>query len=134
MAAFNRTKDNPLPLKTPPGTADFAMHTDTKDGTILVCTVVKTVLHYDARCIEELHAMLQHLAIGWPWAERTNRNQPRRELSRHGAALPQGILSEAGMGSRKDCADALASTSPPLWKHSVCELEHNPRDNRIRAK
>jgi hypothetical protein len=60
MAAFNRTKDNPLPLKTPPGTADFAMHSETKDGVpILVCTVGKTVLHYDARCIEELHAMLR---------------------------------------------------------------------------
>jgi hypothetical protein len=43
MAKFNRTKDNPLPLKTPPGTADFTIHTDAKDGLqILVCTVAKT--------------------------------------------------------------------------------------------
>ena len=47
-----RAKDNPWLLKTPPGTAEFTMHTDTKDGIpILVCTVGKTVLHYDARCI-----------------------------------------------------------------------------------
>ena len=60
MARFNRTKDNPLPLKTPPDTADFTMHTDTKDGLpILVCTVGKTVLHYDARCIQDLHSMLR---------------------------------------------------------------------------
>ena len=61
MATFHRSKDNPLPLKTPPGTADFTMHTDTKDGLpILVCTVGKTVLHYDARCIQDLHSMLKN--------------------------------------------------------------------------
>ena len=55
MSALKRTKDNPWQLKTPPGTADFTMHTDTKDGLdLLVCTVGKTVLLYDARCIAEL--------------------------------------------------------------------------------
>jgi len=36
------------------------MHMDTnKEGVVvLVCTVGKTVLHYDARCIADLHAML----------------------------------------------------------------------------
>ncbi len=60
MTAFHRTKDNALALKTPPGTSDFTMHTDIKDGSpVLVCTVGKTVLHYDARCIEHLHCMLK---------------------------------------------------------------------------
>ena len=59
MTAFNRTKDHPLSLKTPPGTADFTMHLDSKGALpIVVCTVGKTVLHYDARCIEDLHHML----------------------------------------------------------------------------
>jgi hypothetical protein len=36
------------------------MHLDTlNDQQILVCTVGKTVLHYDARCIKDLHAMLK---------------------------------------------------------------------------
>ena len=60
MKTFDCTKDNPLSLKTPPGTAEFTMHTDTKDGLpILVCTVGKTVLHYDARCLNDLYAMLK---------------------------------------------------------------------------
>ena len=42
MATFTNTKDSPLALKTPPGTAEFTMHTDVKDGiAILVCTVGK---------------------------------------------------------------------------------------------
>jgi hypothetical protein len=44
--ALNRSKDNPWKLKTPPGTGDFTMHVDEKDGRrIIVCTVGKTVLH-----------------------------------------------------------------------------------------
>jgi len=60
MTPFNRPKTDPMPLKTAPGTSDFTMHSDLKDGqAILVCTVGKTVLHYDARCIPDLHAMLK---------------------------------------------------------------------------
>lgn len=59
MKTLDRTKENPLPLKTPPGTADYTMHTNTKDGRpILVFTVGKTVLLCDARCLADLHAML----------------------------------------------------------------------------
>ena len=54
---LNRPKNDPWRLKTPPGTSEFTMHTDEKDGkAILVCTVGSTVLHYDARCIADLHA------------------------------------------------------------------------------
>lgn len=39
-AALNRGRDNLWVLKTPPGTSDFTMHVDEKDGRkILVCTV-----------------------------------------------------------------------------------------------
>ncbi|MEL6143542.1 MAG: DUF6855 family protein, partial [Bacteroidota bacterium] len=36
------------------------MHVDAKDGKeILVCTVGKTVLHYDIRCLSDLYKMLK---------------------------------------------------------------------------
>ena len=64
---FARPKNDPWKLKTPPGTSDYTMHTDEKDGkTILVCTVGSTVLHYDARCIDHLHAMLKQVG---DWVE-----------------------------------------------------------------
>lgn len=54
------TKENPLALKTPPLTSEYTMHTDVIDGAeILVCTVGKTVLHYQYRCLSDLHAMLK---------------------------------------------------------------------------
>ena len=81
----SRSKDSPWKLNTPPGSSSYTMHTDEKDGkAILVCTVGSTVLHYDARCIDDLHAMLRQA----------------------------GEWEELGL----------------------CELEHNARNNRMRAK
>ena len=54
------TKEKPRKLKTPPLTSDYTMHVEEKEGKdILVCTVGKTVLHYDIRCIDDLHTMLK---------------------------------------------------------------------------
>jgi len=47
-------------LKTPPGTSDYEMWLDeAADPPSIVCQVGKTQLRYDARCIEDLHAMLK---------------------------------------------------------------------------
>ncbi len=55
-----RTKDNPWKLKTPPLSSEYEMYIDEKDGLeIIVCTVGSTVLHYDYRCLADLHAMLK---------------------------------------------------------------------------
>ena len=54
------TAENPLVLKTPPLSSEYTMHVAEKDGNeILVCTVGKTILHYDMRCIEDLYDMLK---------------------------------------------------------------------------
>ncbi len=54
------TKEKPLVLKMPPLTSGYATHADEKDGKeFLVCTVGKTILHYDYRCLEDLYAMLK---------------------------------------------------------------------------
>ena len=64
MALKIGTKEKPLKLKTPPLSSEYTMHVEEKDGKeILVCTVGKTVLHYDPRCITDLQAMLQHLFL-----------------------------------------------------------------------
>ena len=55
------------------------MHTDTKDGLpILVRTVGKTVLHYDARCIQEHHAMLKAHGDWMDWGG-ADEQKPARE-------------------------------------------------------
>ena len=53
------TAQDPWLLKTPPGTSDYAMYKDeASDPPRLVCTVGKTTLYYQLRCLDDLHAML----------------------------------------------------------------------------
>ncbi len=60
MVNLDRGKDNPWVLKTPPGTSEFTIHVEEKNGLkILVCIVGKTTLHYDAGCIEDMYSMLK---------------------------------------------------------------------------
>ena len=61
MTAFQRIKDNALALKTPTWNGVFhdSYRHQRRVCRFLVCTVGKTVLHYDARCIEHLHFMLK---------------------------------------------------------------------------
>jgi hypothetical protein len=54
------TPDDPWRLQTPPLSSEYTLHRDTKDGAdVLVCTVGKSALLYDARCVDDLHAMLR---------------------------------------------------------------------------
>ena len=60
QATGNGTKDSPWVLKTPPGTSDYQMYRDeTLDPPQLICTVGKTELRYQLRCLDDLHAMLK---------------------------------------------------------------------------
>ena len=53
------TASNPWRLQTPPLTSAFTIHREVREGRdLLVCIVGKTVLFYDARCLEDLRAML----------------------------------------------------------------------------
>ncbi len=132
---IDRTKNNPLALKTPPGTADFTMHTDTKDGLpILVCTVGKTVLHYDARCIQELHAMLK-AHDDWMDLGGADEQKPAKEgtVEAWGRSAKNPIGGWYGL--KKGLRGRFGLYIPPLMEAlGLCELEHNPKNNRIRAK
>lgn len=66
-------------LRTLPGTTEYAMHVAEHDGRqVLVCTVGKTTLLYDARCVGDLHAMLR-AAGGWVELGGADEQKPARE-------------------------------------------------------
>ena len=79
MTAESGTKDNPWQLKTPPNTSEYAMYRDVKDGVdVIVCVVGSTTLLYDARCIDDLHAML--VAHGdWMELRSADEQKPAKE-------------------------------------------------------
>ena len=135
MTTLNRTKDNPWLLTTPPGTSEYTMHVDEKDGLrVLVCTVGKTVLLYDARCIDDLHAMLR-AAGGWLELGGADEQKPAKE----GTVESWGRSGKNPIGGwyglKKGLRGRLGVYIPPLMEAiGLCEREHNAKNNRMRAK
>ncbi len=129
------TKEDPWQLKTPPGTSDFTMHRDTKDGKdILVCTVGKTVLHYDARCLEDLQAMLKKKG---DWIELGSADEQKPAKDGTVEAWGRSTQNPIGgwYGFKKGLRGRFAMYVPPLMEVlGMAELEHNPKNNRMRAK
>jgi hypothetical protein len=128
-------KDNPLVLKTPPLSSEYTMHVDEKDGReILVCTVKTTVLHYDIRCLDDLHKMLKEngdwILLGSK-DEKQETNLGTVESWGRSANNPIG----GWYGLKKGLRGRFGMYIPPLMEHlGLAELEHNKRDNRMRAK
>lgn len=128
-------RDNPWALKTPPGTSEYTMYRDEHlDPPILVCRVGTTVLHYDLRCLEDCHAMLK--AHGdWMELGSADEQKPAKdgtvEAWAHSAANPVG----GWYGLKKGFRGRFALYVPPLMEAlGLVELEHNAKNNRMRAK
>lgn len=129
------TKEKPLALKTPPLTSDYTMHVDVKDGKeILVCTVGKTVLHYNIACIDDLHAMLKKHG-DWMELGAADEQKPAKE----GTVEAWGRSPENPVGGwygmKKGLRGRFGMYIPPLLEAlGLAEVEHNPKNNRMRAK
>ena len=89
------TPDDPWVLTTPPGTSEYTMHRDVRDDVaVIVCTVGKTVLLYDARCIDDLHAAL--VAHG-DWMELGAADE--QKPTRHGTVEAWGRSADNPIGT-----------------------------------
>ncbi len=128
------TAADPWLLQTPPLSSSYTMHRDVRDGVdVIVCTVGTTVLFYDARCLEELHAML---VTHGDWVElgSADEQKPAKvgtvESWARSADNPRG----GWYGLKKGLRGRFAMYVPPLMERlGLAELEHNPRGNRMRA-
>ena len=129
------TNDNPLELQTPPGTSSYTMHVDEKDDVeILVCTVGKTILHYDIRCIEDLATMLKE-AGDWVLLGSKDEKQATKEGTVEHWARSNDNPIGGWYGLKKNFRGRFAMYVPPLMEHlGLAEVEHNARNNRMRFK
>ncbi len=135
MSKLDRTKGNPWRLKAPPGTSEFTFHVEEKEGRrILVCTVGKTVLHYDARCVDDLYAMLKK-AGDWVELGGADEQKPAKERTVEAWGRSPTNPVKGWYGLKKGLRGRFGVYIPPLTEElGLCELEHNPKNNRIRAK
>lgn len=129
------TKAKPRTLKTPPGTSEYTMHLETLDGRdVLVCTVGKTVLHYDARCLDDLHAMLKRHG-DWMELGSADEQKPAKEGTVEAWGRSPANPFGGWYGLKKGLRGRFGVYVPPLLEAlGLCELEHNPKNNRMRAK
>ncbi len=135
MTALVLDKADPWRLHTPPGTSDYTMHVETRDGArVLACTVGKTVLLYDARCVADLHAMLQR-AGEWVELGGADEQKPAKEGSVEAWARSADNPLGGWYGLKKGLRGRFAVYVPPLMEAlGLCELEHQAKNNRMRAR
>jgi len=129
------TKENPLELKTPPGSSSYTMHIEEKDGTdILVCTVGKTKLHYDIRCLKDLHEMLKARGDWMLLGSKDEKVATKEDTIEHWGRSPENPVG-GWYGLKKNFRGRFANYVPPLMEHlGLAEVEHEKRNNRMRAK
>ncbi len=127
------TKENPWQLKTAPGTAEYTMHRDEAKN-ILVCTVGKTILHYDLRCIEDLHAMLKAHGDWMDLGAADEQKDAKPGTVEAWGRSPENPLG-GWYGLKKGFRGRFGMYLPPLMEElGLVELEHHPKNNRMRAK
>ena len=134
MSDGSGTKDDPWQLSTPPGTAQFTMHRAELDGVAtLVCTVGKTVLHYDARILDDLAAYLKKVG---DWVDLGSADEQKEPKEGTVEAWGRASTNPIGgwYGLKKGLRGRVGMYVPPLMERlGLAELEHNPKNNRMRA-
>lgn len=129
------TKEKPMKLKTPPLSSDYTMHADEKDGKeILVCTVGKTILHYDATCLDDLHAMLKKHG---DWMELGSADEQKSAKEGSVEAWGRSTKNPVGgwYGLKKGFKGRFGMYIPPLMEAlGLAEVTHDAKNNKMRAK
>jgi hypothetical protein len=126
------TEQDPWMLKTPPGTSEYSMYRDEQNGA-LVCLVGKTRLGYQLRAIEDLHAMLKEHG-DWMALGSADEQKPAAEGTVEAWARSPANPVGGWYGTKKGLRGRFGMYMPPLMEAlGLAELEHNPRNNRMRA-
>ncbi len=128
------TPDDPWKLKTPPLTSEFeAWRDEAADPPALVVQVGKTRLSYQLRALEDAAAML---AVHGDWMPLGNADEGKPVKDGTLEAWARSDTNPVGgyYGLRKGYRGRFANyVGPVLELLGLAELEHNARNNRIRA-
>jgi hypothetical protein len=128
------TPEDHWTLRTPPGGSEYqAWRDEQADPPALVVLVGSTELRYQLRCIGDLHAMLK--ADGdWMALGSADEQKPVAEgtVEAWGRSPDNPVAGWYGM--KKGLRGRFANYVPPVLEElGLAEVEHNPRNNRMRA-
>ena len=128
------TADKPWKLQTPPGTSEFEAYRDeSADPPALVVQVGKTQLRYQLRCIEDLHSMLVKHGDWMPLGSADEQKSAADgTVEAWGRAKSNPVGGWYGM--KKGLRGRFGMYVPPVLEAlGLAEVEHNPRNNRMKA-
>lgn len=129
------TRQQPWQLKTPSGSSEYQMYRDdTANPPVLVCIVGKTELRYQWRCVDDLHAMLKEFGDWMPLGSADEQKPAADGTVEAWGRSPQNPVG-GWYGLKKGLRGRFGMYVPPLLEAlGLAEVEHNPRNNRMRAK
>jgi hypothetical protein len=128
------TPNDPWVLTTPPGSSEFEAYRDPNaNPPALVVQVGATELRYHLRCIDDLHAMLKAAGDWMPLGVADEQKEAKPDTVEawgRDAGNPIG----GWYGFKKGLRGRFANYVPPVLEAlGLAEVEHNPRNNRMRA-
>ncbi len=104
-----------------------------EDAGSLVCVVGKTTLGYQLRAIEDLHEMLKAHGDWMPLGS-ADEQKPAAEGTVEAWARSESNPVGGWYGTKKGLRGRFGMYLPPLLEAlGLAELEHNARNNRMRA-
>lgn len=133
--AGDGTRANPWQLATPSGQSLYlAFRDEALDPPALVVIVGKTELRYHLRCIDDLHAMLR--AQGeWVPLGNADEQKPAAAGTVEAWARAEDNPVSGWYGLKKGLRGRFANYVPPVLEVlGLAEVEHQPRNNRMRAR
>ncbi len=128
------TEANPWILKTPPGKSEFeAYRAPEAEPPALVVQVGATQLRYHLQCLDDLHAMLKAHGDWMPLG-----NADEQKPAKEGTVEAWGRSPENPVGGwygfKKGLRGRFGNYIPPVMEIlGLAEVEHNARNNRMRA-
>ena len=128
------TENDPWQLQTPPATSTFTAYRDEgSDPPALVVQVGKTQLRYALRCIEDLHVMLK--ASGdWMLLGSADEQKPAKDGTVEAWARSHQNPVGGFYGLKKGLRGRFGMYVPPVLEAmGLAKVEHNARNNRMRA-
>jgi len=128
------TKNDPWLLKTPSGSSSYSMYKNEEaEPAIIVCTVGKTILHYDFRALNDLYEMLKEHG-DWMELGSADEQKPAKESTVEAWGRSAKNPIGGWYGLKKGLRGRFGMYLPPLLEAlGLAEVEHNPRNNRMRA-
>ncbi|MSQ03766.1 MAG: hypothetical protein EXR71_18080 [Myxococcales bacterium] len=127
------TRGNPWNLTTPPGTAEFTAFRDPA-ADVLVVRVGKTEMKYTLSCIEDLHAMLKERG-DWVPLGGADEQKPATPGTVEAWGRSEDNPAGGWYGLKNGLRGRFGVYVPPVLEAlGLADVEHNAKNNRMRAK